>query len=136
MVRYKYSSEQHALFGSVKIEVNNRRYNMMKKTLALIVALLMVLSLVACGGNKPTSTPATPSNPTQSSKPAEPSKSSEPEKPSEPSKPAEPEKPAEPKILHLTSSAAAGNALSLISQSDADMEIQGLIQGKLYGISR
>jgi len=39
----------------------------MKRTLALILALVMVMALVACGGDKPTSsTPTTPSNPTTS----------------------------------------------------------------------
>ena len=58
----------------------------MKRVLALILALTMVMALVACGGDKPAgSTPSsTPSNPTQSSKPTEPSKPSEPEKPAEP----------------------------------------------------
>ena len=56
----------------------------MKRTLALILALVMLMALVACGGDKPTSsTPTTPSNPT------------EPSKPSDPAKPADPEKPAE-----------------------------------------
>jgi len=45
----------------------------MKRTLALILALVMVMALVACGGDKPTSsTPTTPSNPTTSN-PATPS---------------------------------------------------------------
>jgi len=38
----------------------------MKRTLALILALIMMMALVACGGDKPTSTPNTPSNPTTS----------------------------------------------------------------------
>ena len=51
----------------------------MKRTLALILALVMTMALVACGGDKPTSTPSTPSNPATSTpatpgtdKPAEP----------------------------------------------------------------
>ena len=36
----------------------------MKRTLALILALIMMMALVACGGDKPTS--STPSNPTTS----------------------------------------------------------------------
>ena len=47
----------------------------MKKFVSLMLALIMVLSLVACGGDKPTSTPTNPSNP---SNPTEPSKPSEP----------------------------------------------------------
>jgi len=35
----------------------------MKRLMALTLALLMVLSLVACGGDKPTSTPNQPSTP-------------------------------------------------------------------------
>ena len=57
----------------------------MKRIFALILALVMVLGLVACGGDKPTSsTPTTPSNPTEPSKPTEPSNPSDPAKPSEP----------------------------------------------------
>ena len=61
----------------------------MKRTIAFILALVMTLALVACGGDKPTSTPAI-SDPTKpatsdSAKPAT----------SDPAKPAEPEKPAE-----------------------------------------
>jgi len=48
----------------------------MKRIIALILALTMVMALVACGGDKPTS--STPSNPTQSSNPSEPSKPAEP----------------------------------------------------------
>ena len=55
----------------------------MKRIFALILALVMVMALVACGGDKPTSTPTAPSNPT------------EPSNPSDPAKPADPEKPAE-----------------------------------------
>ena len=59
----------------------------MKRLMALTLALLMVLSLVACGGDKPTSTPnqpSTPSNPTTST-PAS-------------TNPTEPTKPADPKV--------------------------------------
>ena len=59
----------------------------MKRTLALILALVMTMALVACGGDKPTTstTPgtSTPSNPTTST-------------PANPDKPAEPEKPVDP----------------------------------------
>ena len=45
----------------------------MKRIIALILALVMTMALVACGGDKPTSsTPTDPSSPTQSSKPTEP----------------------------------------------------------------
>jgi len=54
----------------------------MKRALALILALVMTMALVACGGDKPTS--SAPSNPTQSSKPTEPSKPADPAKPTEP----------------------------------------------------
>ena len=59
----------------------------MKKALALILALVMVMGLVACGGDKPTSTPA--------DKPASSTPGTTPSTPSDPAKPAEPEKPAE-----------------------------------------
>ena len=57
----------------------------MKKTVALILALVMTLALVACGGDKPTSSPpsSTPSNPTTST-------------PATTDKPVEPEKPVDP----------------------------------------
>ena len=58
----------------------------MKKALALILALVMVMGLVACGGDKPTSTPA--------DKPAS-STPSTPSDPAKPADPAQPEKPAE-----------------------------------------
>ena len=100
----------------------------MRRAFALILALVMTMALVACGGDKPTSsTPATPSNPTQSSKPAEPSQ------PTEPSKPAEPEKPAEPKILVRTVAAAATSAWGMVSAAESDTEIQGRIHCALYG---
>ena len=79
----------------------------MKRALALILALVMTMALVACGGDKTTtSTPSTttPGTSTPST--------------TEPSKPAEPEKPAEPKILHLASKTAAASALSLVSTLD------------------
>ncbi|MBE6961804.1 MAG: hypothetical protein E7445_05045, partial [Ruminococcaceae bacterium] len=42
----------------------------MKRTVALILALVMTMALVACGGDKPTSsTPTAPSNPTEPSNP-------------------------------------------------------------------
>ena len=45
----------------------------MKRLMALTLALLLVLSLVACGGDKPTSTPGTtPSEPTNPANPANP----------------------------------------------------------------
>ena len=62
----------------------------MKRTLALILALVMTMALVACGGDKPTSSkPVTPDKPATST-PATP------DKPTEPSKPTEPEKPVDP----------------------------------------
>ena len=61
----------------------------MKRMLALILALVMTMALVACGGDKSTtSTPATPDKSTTTG-------TNEPAKPSEPATPAEPEKPAE-----------------------------------------
>ena len=97
----------------------------MKRIAAFILAVIMVMALVSCGGDKPSSTP---SNPTQSEKPAEPSK------PSEPSKPTEPEKPAEPKIYKSYSTATAANAYAGIAQSTADIDIQSRIAGTLYKV--
>ena len=56
----------------------------MKRALALILALVMTMALVACGGDKPTSTPTNPSNPTEPSKPTNPSDPTEPSKPADP----------------------------------------------------
>lgn len=101
----------------------------MKRALALILALVMTMALVACGGDKTTtSTPSTSTPATTTPSTTEPSKPAE-----TPTTPTEPAKPAEPKILHLTSKTAAASALSLVSTSDADTEIQSLIQGYLYG---
>jgi peptide/nickel transport system substrate-binding protein len=58
----------------------------MKRLVALLLALVMVFALVACGGDKPTSTPA--------DKPAS-STPSTPSDPAKPADPAQPEKPAE-----------------------------------------
>ena len=59
----------------------------MKRIVALILALVMTMALVACGGDKPTSStptnPSTPSNPTEPSKPADPSTPATPDKPAE-----------------------------------------------------
>ena len=41
----------------------------MKRTLALILALVMTMALVACGGDKPTSTPTNPSTPSTPTEP-------------------------------------------------------------------
>ena len=70
----------------------------MKRMLALILALTMVMALVACGGDKPTG--STPDKSATTSTPTEPSKPADSSKPTEPSKPAEPEKPAEPKVVN------------------------------------
>ena len=58
----------------------------MKRIIALILALVMTMALVACGGDKPTSstptsTPSTPSKPTTSSTPSTPSTSTPAEDP-------------------------------------------------------
>ena len=99
----------------------------MKRIAAFILALTMVMALVACGGDKPTS--STPSNPTQSTNPSEPSKPAT----SEPEKPAEPENHAEPKILNQTFKTAAGNLCGYIDQDSASTGLQGLISSGLYG---
>ena len=81
----------------------------MKRILALILALVMTMALVACGGDKTTtSTPSTTTPSTSTPSTTEPSKPAE-----TPTTPTEPAKPAEPKILHLTSKTAAASGLSL-----------------------
>lgn len=100
----------------------------MKKVLAIVLALLMILSLVACGGDKPTtSTPpaSDTTTPGTSEKPADP-------KPADP-KPTEPEKPAEPKIVKLSLETAPGNAWHSADSTSASRSIQALLEGKLYG---
>ena len=94
----------------------------MKKVMALTLALLMILSLVACGGDKPTSTP------TSSDKPAT-STPATPDKPTEPSKSAEPEKPTEPKILNLYTTSEATNAHYALKGST---QIRDMSAGGLY----
>ena len=100
----------------------------MKRTLALILALIMTMALVACGGDKPTSsTPSsTPSNPT-SSTPATP------DKPTEPEKPTEPDKPAEPKIAYRYQSNESFTIFPQASASSYDEYIIDKISAKLYG---
>ena len=100
----------------------------MKRAIALILALTMVMALVACGGDKPSSTPSsTPSNPTQSSKPSKPS---EPSKPTEPSKPVE---PAKPKVANLYVSNEALLLFPQASKSTYDDDILARINSTLYG---
>ena len=96
----------------------------MKRALALILAMVMTMALVACGGDKSTSsTSTTPDKSTTT-----PSTS---EKPSDP-QPTEPEKPAEPKILQMRLSTAPANAWLPASNTAASISIQGKIAGKLY----
>ena len=100
----------------------------MKRALALILALTMVMALVACGGDKPTgSTPSsTPDKSATTSTPADPGKSTE------PTQPTEPEKPAEPKIYKTYSTSTASNAFAAIAQTTGDIDIQTRISGTLY----
>ena len=37
--------------GCTKVSINNKEENTMKKILAIALALVMVLGMVACGGN-------------------------------------------------------------------------------------
>ena len=100
----------------------------MKRALALILALVMTMALVACGGDKTTtSTPGT-STPSTS----EPSKPADPSKPAETEKPAEPAKPAEPKIIKSYLTTAPANAWAPASNTAASASIQGLLNAKLY----
>ena len=100
----------------------------MKRALALILALVMTMALVACGGTKAPTTSTTPgtSSGTTSTTPTEPSKPSEPEKPSEPAK------PAEPKILNLALTAAPASAWAPASNTAASVSLQSYISGTLY----
>ncbi|MBE6962722.1 MAG: hypothetical protein E7445_09770 [Ruminococcaceae bacterium] len=107
----------------------------MRRALALILALVMTMALVSCGGDKTTgSTPGTPDKSTTT--PGTPDKSTTTpgtsEKPSDP-KPTEPEKPAEPKILKLAVDDSASNAHPIISSTGSDGGIQGKICEQLYG---
>ena len=81
----------------------------MKKVLALVLAMLMVLSLVACGGEKPSSTPGSTT-----------------------STPTEPSKPAEPKIMKLAFATAPASAWSPASTTASSLGLQGYIVGRLY----
>ena len=93
----------------------------MKKTLALLLAAMMLLSMaVACGNQSPAETPTTPAPTTPA--PTTPA----------PTTPA-PTTPAEPKIVNL-STGEATSAYQLVGNSGADQDIQGLIVGRWYGI--
>ena len=115
----------------------------MKRIVALILALVMTMALVACGGDKPTSTPTTPGTPSAPSTPAEPGK------PAEPSKPAEPEKPVDPDAWkyggeliigtsnawtsfdpHQTTQSGLGNKYSILHYTEG-MVVKD-INGKIY----
>ena len=95
----------------------------MKRALALILALVMTMALVACGGNKATTGTTTPSTSTPAaSTPGT----------TEPGKPAEPAKPAEPKILNLSLTAAPASAWAPASNTAASGDLQKYISGTLY----
>lgn len=64
---------------------------MLKKTLAMLLAFVMMLSLTACGGNKPTDNDAEPDDGKKHERVTE-----EPEETEEPEKTAEPEETKEP----------------------------------------
>lgn len=64
---------------------------MLKKILAMLLALIMMLSLTACGGNKPTDNDAEPDDGKKQERVTE-----EPEETEEPEKTAEPEETKEP----------------------------------------
>lgn len=66
----------------------------MKRALALILALVMAMALVACGGDKPANTPSTPGSTPSSTPSTTPSKPSEPT-PGNPTTSTPAEKPAE-----------------------------------------
>ncbi len=65
---------------------------MLKKILAMLLAFVMMLSLTACGGNKPTDNDAEPDDGKKHERVTE-----EPEETEEPKETEEPEKTAEPK---------------------------------------
>ncbi len=99
----------------------------MKRALALILALVMVMALVACGGNKSTSSTSTPGTSTPgTSNPSTSNPST-----SNPSTP-EPVTPAEPKILKMYLTTAPANAWSPASNTAASSDIQKLVSGTLY----
>ena len=96
----------------------------MKRALALILALTMVMALVACGGDKPTSSAPT----------STPDKSATTSTPATPDKPAEPEKPAEPKIYKTYTTYTAANACAVVDQTTGSINIQQHIAGTLYKV--
>lgn len=99
----------------------------MKRMLALILALVMTMALVSCGGDKPSSTPSsTPSASTEPSKPSEPSQPADP-------KPTEPEKPAEPKVANIYKSNEAVTIFPQASNSSYDSDVMDRIFTTLYG---
>ena len=100
----------------------------MKRAIALILAMVMTMALVACGGDKTTTSTTTPSTSTTTPSTTEPSKPAEPT----PSTPTEPAKPAEPKIYKTYTTSAASNAFAAIAQTTGDIDIQTRIAGTLY----
>lgn len=94
-----------------------------KQILAVILSVMMLLSVAACGNTDATEPPVDPTP----SEPTTPAPTDTPTTP-EPT----PEVPAEPKILRRSSGAAAASAYPMMSQTDADSDIQGMICGKLY----
>ena len=88
----------------------------MKRIIALILALVMTMALVACGGDKPTSsTPSTPSNPTTST-------------------PADPEKPmtAAEKLKAENADKYGGEMISVFSGVSPTMDFHSSNAGSLY----
>lgn len=69
---------------------------MLKKILAMLLALIMMLSLTACGGNKPTDNDAEPDDGKKQERvTVEPEETEEPEEPEETKEPEETEEPTE-----------------------------------------
>ena len=96
----------------------------MKRIIALILALVMTMALVACGGDKPTSsTPTTPSNPTEPSKPAD---------PSTPDKPAEPTLTKAEQLKKDNADKYGGDMISVFSGVSPTMDFHSSNSGSLY----
>lgn len=103
----------------------------MKKVFALVLAVLMLLTLVACSGKKASEvTPSDSTSKPASTEPKGQDQNSTTEK--ETTKPTETEQPSEPKILKLSLSGVPANMWCTIDNNGTSMELQRYINGLLY----
>ena len=100
----------------------------MKRFLLLALALMMVLSLLACSRQEPEQDPSTPqvttTTPSETGKPANPAKPADPTKPTKPTKPTNPTKPGKDGLFTFPQ----GTSLFAVTLDgmDADQALEAL----------